>query len=263
MSKFILLSGWACPKESLEELSNELSKSGEVCLLSIHELSLLDTSSCYGDTTEHLASAYDTENISQYARHLITLLNRINGDCTLVGWSTGGIIALEAVAWCKHVINKLVLISGAARFCSGPDYVFGQPLSVIRAMFRGLGGDAEKVLRGFFTDVSHPFICDNDTIRSKIRAATKIGVNELQNGLNYLRHSDLRNDLWKVYVPTLILHGEEDHIVPWQAGKFLADNIKNSTWILQRGIGHDLPVRHPGIISGYISEFLKFNPLIK
>jgi len=47
--------------------------------------------------------------------------------------------------------------------------------------------------------------------------------------------------LASVTVPTLIIHGDEDPLVPIEAGKDTADTIPGSRFMIIKGMGHDLP----------------------
>lgn len=57
--------------------------------------------------------------------------------------------------------------------------------------------------------------------------------------------SNWKFSLGKIQVPSMILHGTEDRIVPPAIGKFLSDHIKNSEFILVPKEGHySLPINH-------------------
>ncbi len=52
---------------------------------------------------------------------------------------------------------------------------------------------------------------------------------------------DLRPRLRKVRVPTLVMHGRDDPLLPWWGGWIIARNIPGAHWQLVPGWGHDLP----------------------
>jgi pimeloyl-ACP methyl ester carboxylesterase len=49
---------------------------------------------------------------------------------------------------------------------------------------------------------------------------------------------DLYNDLNKISVPTLVIHGEEDYVLPFEHGQHLAEMIKGSKFIAYKHMGH-------------------------
>ena len=60
-------------------------------------------------------------------------------ECLLVGWSLGGMLLLEALSRLTDPSpGGLVLVGVAPVFTRRPDYPWGQPLGVVRAMRRAL-----------------------------------------------------------------------------------------------------------------------------
>jgi pimeloyl-ACP methyl ester carboxylesterase len=49
---------------------------------------------------------------------------------------------------------------------------------------------------------------------------------------------DLYNQISKIIVPTLIIHGIEDYVLPFEHGKHLSEMIKGSKFIAYEGMGH-------------------------
>jgi len=71
----------------------------------------------------------------------------------------------------------------------------------------------------------------------------------MQEGLKTLRDTDLRDDLKKINVPTLILHGKQDHICSYELAEQMKIMIKNAELIPFENSGHAL----------FIEEREKFN----
>jgi pimeloyl-ACP methyl ester carboxylesterase len=55
-------------------------------------------------------------------------------------------------------------------------------------------------------------------------------------------HGDRREKLNQISVPTLIIHGTDDCLVPVEGGIDTHENIRNSELMLIEGMGHDLPI---------------------
>jgi pimeloyl-ACP methyl ester carboxylesterase len=55
-------------------------------------------------------------------------------------------------------------------------------------------------------------------------------------------NGDRRDRLAGVSVPTLVIHGEDDPLVPVEGGRDTAANIKGAELLIIPGMGHDLPV---------------------
>lgn len=56
-----------------------------------------------------------------------------------------------------------------------------------------------------------------------------------------MKQPDRRNALHSVTVPTLVIHGTDDPVIPFEAGKDTAEAIPGAELILIEGMGHDLP----------------------
>jgi pimeloyl-ACP methyl ester carboxylesterase len=249
MLKIIIISGWAAPEKYLKLLSDDLAGISEVSTVSIHEMPSLVSDGAAGENASGIP-------VSDYALGLISMIKE-SGPCLLVGWSTGGMIALEAALHLSDKVKGLILISTAARFSSDDDYRHGTAPSVVRTMTRGVMREPERTLTDFFERAHEPFSEDAGLIREEVDAALSIGSEGLLAGLKYLLERDLRALLGSINIPSVVLHGKEDAIIPWQAGKFLSDNIQNSSFRLIDGIGHDLPVRGISHILEEVERALK------
>jgi pimeloyl-ACP methyl ester carboxylesterase len=58
-------------------------------------------------------------------------------------------------------------------------------------------------------------------------------------------------------LPTLVLHGTADTLIPWQAGAHTAASIRHSEFVLLDGWGHDIPVAGLPTLLGYIVPFVQ------
>jgi pimeloyl-ACP methyl ester carboxylesterase len=86
-------------------------------------------------------------------------------------------------------------------------------------------------------------------------------VKRAYNPTGFWRHiaaiaatGDLRSRLANITAPTLVLHGSDDPLVPPEAGKDTAANIKGSELLIIEGMGHDLPPPLFGYLAGVIAD---------
>ncbi len=69
--------------------------------------------------------------------------------------------------------------------------------------------------------------------------------------------TDFRGDLAKVTVPTLVIHGDSDGVVPFEvSGKRSADEISGSHLVVVEGAPHGLNVTHAAQFNAALLEFL-------
>jgi non-heme chloroperoxidase len=70
--------------------------------------------------------------------------------------------------------------------------------------------------------------------------------------------TDHTEDLKKITVPVLVMHSEDDQIVPYaDAGPMAAKLLKNGTLKTYKGLPHGMPTTHPEIINPDLLAFIK------
>jgi pimeloyl-ACP methyl ester carboxylesterase len=68
---------------------------------------------------------------------------------------------------------------------------------------------------------------------------------------------DIRHLLPMVHVPSLVLHGEEDRIVPVEAGRWVARQIRGAEFYAFNGCAHLPAFTAPAEVAGVIRNFLR------
>jgi pimeloyl-ACP methyl ester carboxylesterase len=159
-------------------------------------------------------------------------------ECVLVGWSLGGMLLLEALS--RHQgppPGKLVLVGVAPVFTRRPDYPWGQPPGLVRAMRRALPANRRQVLNEFADRCLGPAEAG---LVSQARAAfvSPAAPDTLAAGLDYLLDCDLRPLLPRLPGGAVIIQGQEDRIVPPAQGRFLQEQLPGATLNLWPGVGH-------------------------
>ena len=70
----------------------------------------------------------------------------------------------------------------------------------------------------------------------------KEGINTSNGQIGAVGASPNRFDrLKEINKPTLIIHGTEDSLIPFDHGMALADNISNAKMFAMDGVGHEIP----------------------
>ena len=158
-------------------------------------------------------------------------------DCYLLGWSFGGQLAMQ-LATDTELIKRMILVSSTPKFCQSADWDHGLPQTQVRTMQRQFQRDTSSTLDAF---VGLMFAGEPDEAQRVVELCEQSVLPEVEAGcevLKTLRIGDLREQLAKIAVPTMIQHGQRDGIIPVAAGTFLAEQIPNAEASLHADVGH-------------------------
>jgi len=159
-------------------------------------------------------------------------------ECLLVGWSLGGMLLLEALSRLTDPPPAgLVLVGVAPVFTQRPDYPWGQPLAVVRAMRRALAKNPPQVLAEFAEQCLAP---GEAAFASQAREAFAVpaAVETLAAGLDYLLQCDLRPLLASLPAGAVVIQGQADRIVDPAQGRFLQEQLPGARLNLLPAAGH-------------------------
>ena len=169
---------------------------------------------------------------------------------TLLGWSLGGMIAQELAARFPQRIKRLILLATTPRFIATPDWPHGLSDSAVRALARDFKRAPTPTLVNFWSLQFQGECPPPAPLRVDVEAATALG------GLELLRRIDLRRHLSAITLPTLVLHGSADVIIPIAAGRFLSDALPQAHFHEFSGCGHAPFYRAAAPVSAVIRDFL-------
>ena len=203
--------------------------------------------------------------VEAYGRFLHELCDALGvRTCTVVGNSMGGFIAAEAATVGPQRIDKLVLVSAAgishARMRREPAEVAARmgvmtaPLTI--RLFEG-GLRRPRLRRVAFAGIFHA----PETLRSELlyeffrNGTGKPGVLPAVRGLvGY----DILDRLTEVEVPTLIVWGRNDHIVPPNDALGYGQRLRNSSTVIFDQTGHvpmaERPVRFNRVLETFLGD---------
>jgi pimeloyl-ACP methyl ester carboxylesterase len=143
-----------------------------------------------------------------------TILVERREEYGLAGWSTGAIVACGLAL--AVPVKNLVLLSATPSFCRREGFSLGQRPGVLDVMRRGLLKPGNSIVGDF-------------GIRCGISGAALMKVahetSKLVDGLHFLEQVDLLPRLKKMTAHTRVFHGDKDTIIPFEAGKMLAEKI--------------------------------------
>lgn len=202
---------------------------------------------------------YDT-----FAADLSGLLEKLDlRDATLVGFSMGGgEIARYVGTYGTDRLRSVVFAGAVPPFLlktdDNPDG--GLAESDVQGMEEGARTDRAAFLDGFTTN----FFTAGDALkvteaqRQEAIAMEQPARDEAVVGcIGAFGRTDFRADLAKVDVPTLVIHGDSDAIVPFEvSGRRTAEIVSGSTLVVVEGAPHGFNVSHADEFNQAVLDFL-------
>lgn len=170
----------------------------------------------------------------------------------------GGAIALRYVAKYNAAnVSKLVLCGAAVPiWTQRPDFKYNLLKSDVDELIKLNDKDRPQLLENF----AKIFSASENALSKGIGAwLYGIGISAsayaMAECLVALRDTDLRNDMMKVTLPTLIMHGRNDKICAFELAKQMKLGLKNSELIVFEKSGHSMFLEE---IDKFNSELIKF-----
>lgn len=224
----LFIHGWPGSHKLFEYQFDQLPKMGYRCIG-------IDTRG-FGNSDKPW-KGYDFNRLSDDVRCVIDTLKL--HDIILAGHSNGGAIAVRYMARHKgYGISKLVLIAAVApSLIKRPGFPYGLDKETVVQLINGTYTDRPKMLEGFgdlffFQHITQPF--SNWFFQLGLQAAGWSTAAIANTWINEVLFSDLET----INVPTLIIHGIHDKIVPFELGEIQNKSIKNSKLIPFNYSGH-------------------------
>ena len=111
-----------------------------------------------------------------------------------------------------------------------PANPYGTPIEAFDAIRAGGAGDRSR----FYQDLSEPFYGAN-------RPGMQVGLKGAYDCIKAFSETDLTQDLQRIDVPTLIVHGDDDQIVPIDASaRRSVELVPDATLKVYPGAAHEL-----------------------
>jgi pimeloyl-ACP methyl ester carboxylesterase len=199
-------------------------------------------------------------SITDLADDAAGVIKNLNLAPTFVmGISMGGFIALHLAVRHPALVEKLILVSTSA---GGATQVNPAP-EIAATLIRDPKQDLEAQIRHTYSLIAGPgYMQENPEDLDKIveyAMAKPMSLESYQRQLGAVmshRAGGVRDRLGEIHVPTLIIHGAADPLVPYPNGQALAADILNAKLSPYAGVGHLPPIEAPERFNREVMEFL-------
>jgi non-heme chloroperoxidase len=207
-------------------------------------------------------TGYDYDTFAGDLNELLTTLDV--QDATLVGFSMGGgEVARYIGRYGTERVHSAVFVSAVPPYLyksdDNPDG--GLDDATIEQFQQGVIGDRIAFVEGFV----EMFLAAGDTTdlvseaqkRYLVQIASSASAKGTLDCINAFGRTDFRGDLARIDVPTLVVHGDSDGIVPFEvSGKRTHETVSGSELVLIEGGPHGLNATHASQFNAALLEFL-------
>jgi non-heme chloroperoxidase len=209
---------------------------------------------------------WDGNDMDHYADDLSAVITALKlKDVTLVGFSTGGGEVARYIG--RHGtgrVKKAVLVSAVTpimlKSASNPN---GVPMEVFDGIRKGSLDNRSQL---YLDIASGPFFgftrpgskASPGMIQSFWVQGMQAGHKNTYDSIAAFSATDFRDDLKKFDVPTLLIHGDDDQIVPIDtSARAAAKLVKNAKLIEYAGAPHGLTDTHKDRLNQDLLDFLR------
>lgn len=222
----VLIHGWAMHGGIFAPLLRELVPHYEVHLV---------------DLPGHGRSTQTQFELADCARRLVERVP----DAVWVGWSLGGLVALQAALDFPSQVRALVPIAANPRFVLADDWTHGVSRDVFAQFATGLRSDWRRTLERFLALEAHGSEraqAELRELKSHLFERGEPSLPVLEQGLRVLDSIDLRARLPELTLPNLWIAGRRDRLVPPGAMQWAAQHAHGDYLELPTGhapfLGH-------------------------
>jgi non-heme chloroperoxidase len=209
------------------------------------------------------SQASSGNDMNGYADDLAALIEALDlRDIIMVGHSTGGGEVARYIG--RHGtsrVAKAVLIAAVPpimlKSASNPE---GLPIELFDGLRGALLKDRSQTYREFapqFYGANRPGAqVSQGTLDQFWLWSMQCGLKNSYESIKAFSETDFTEDLKKFDIPTLVMHGEDDQIVPVRnSGKKSAQLIRGSVEIYYPGLSHGLTATHPELVNRDLLAF--------
>lgn len=208
----------------------------------------------------------DGHDMDHYADDLAAVVAHLDlKGAVHVGHSTGGGEVVHYLA--RHGESRA---AKAALLCAVPPLMVKTPANpggLPKDVFDGLQAQLAANRSQFYRDLpAGPFYGFNRpgaksseaTIQNWWRQGMMGGAKAHYDGIVAFSQTDFTEDLKQIQIPVLVVHSEDDQIVPYAAsGPLSAKLLKNGTLKTYKDLPHGLPTTHADTVNADLLAFIK------
>ncbi len=236
----VLIHGWGCDQASWQPLIPELEK--------LFTLIAIDLP---GFGSAPMISDYSLENI------LSALIDQIPNNSWVMGWSLGGMLAVQLAHYYPQKISGVITLATNAKFVAGADYSDAMPLQVNQDFNQSFLESPAATLKLFSGLLAQGAGDERGLLKLFRKILNSESVNSnWHDALLLLSQIDNRKLIAEIKQPCLHIFAEGDSLVPVSAATCVKQlNLLHQVEVIERS-SHALHWCYPVLLYDLIQEFI-------
>ncbi|HSH73143.1 MAG TPA: pimeloyl-ACP methyl ester esterase BioH [Methylophilaceae bacterium] len=181
-------------------------------------------------------------------------------ELNVCGWSLGGQVAMQMAVQQPDLIKRLVLIGTTPKFVNADDWQLGMDANIFKQFAQNINDDYQATLMKFLSlqcmrapDARHII----KQLRESFAQRPVPSLDALQNALDILLASDLRQQVKQVSQPTVVIHGDRDSLAPVNVARWLAAQLPSAQLLEISGASHAPFLSHTADFVQALHAFLQ------
>lgn len=240
----VLIHGWGINGNVWESVAEKLSQQYRVTIMDLPG---------YGRSAHYVLPQYTLQSLAD------ELVSLVPPGATVLGWSLGGMIAMQMALRYPNAFDRLILVAASPQFQLSADWPYAVDSKILENFANQLADSYKDTIQQFLAIQALGSEHAREEIRllrNKVFRDGEPDKTALRQSLNILQTANLRQQVHDIGIDTLIIGGERDRLVPVAAAKLLAESIKHSQLHIITGASHAPFISHQDQFIQAIHEFL-------
>ncbi|MBR4737833.1 MAG: alpha/beta fold hydrolase [Rhodocyclaceae bacterium] len=218
---------------------------------------LQETAAACGARMVDLPGYNGTPCVETFDEAVERIAAQLPSDTPVCGWSLGAMLALAIAARHPQKVRRVALLAGTASFVQRAGWPHAMPPAMLAEFATAVATDAAAMLPRFVGGFNRGDARAKTVTARLLKLVDPLPAAEVLGvGLNWLRDADLRAEAPQVRAPVLLLHGENDPLMPAAAARALAEMLGQARVQVVPGCAHAGFLSQPDVFHAAMRAFL-------